>query len=372
MESFLWGKHFLTGLKEVDDQHRHLVDMINKFSDHLASNEMDFVKLKLILDELGQYAIYHFQEEEAMMYRVGIDSLHLEHHMIVHREFLNELKSMHGNLSEDSFDASKNLLSFLINWLAYHILGIDQNMARQVYAIKSGVNSSDAYKNEEKKMLSSTEPLVATLKNLFIQVSKKNRALKDLNNSLEEKVAARTKELLIANIHLEEISLTDVLTGLPNRRKAMRCLSALWEESVRDNSPLVCMMIDADHFKEVNDSYGHDAGDTVLIELSKAFQRSLRNDDIVCRLGGDEFFVICPNTEFDGGMAVAEFMRQQVSELRVETGGEDWHGSISIGVASRTSNLKSYEELIKLADQGVYKSKKNGKNCVNSLAHTTC
>ncbi|WP_413700162.1 bacteriohemerythrin [Psychromonas sp. KJ10-10] len=372
MESFHWDEHFLTGIPEVDEQHHRLVDMINHFSDMLANDDVLFEEMKPILEQLNQYADYHFQEEEALMREVGIEPLHLNYHMVVHREFMNDLKSMHAGLSKENFDASKDLLNFLINWLAYHILGIDQNMARQVFAIKSGMDAHQAYQIEEKQSASTTEPLVATLSNLFKQVSDKNRELKKLNQSLEEKVKERTKELLVANQHLEEISLTDALTELPNRRKAMRCLSALWQESVTQNTPLVCMMIDADHFKQVNDTYGHDAGDEVLIELAKMLKHTLRNDDIVCRLGGDEFLVICPNTDFEGGISVAEFMRQQVSELRVETGGEPWKGSISIGVVARTADLENYEALIKLSDQGVYKSKQKGKNCVSAVSSSTC
>jgi hemerythrin len=366
MESFHWDEHFLTGLKEVDEQHHHLVDMINQFSDLLAEDDLCFDEMVTILEKLNHYTDYHFVEEEALMREVGIYNLHLNQHMVVHREFMNDLKSMHENLSPDNFNASKDLLNFLINWLAYHILGIDQNMARQVFAIKSGIAPKDAYQAEEKQSLSSTEPLVATLSNLFKQVSDKNKALKALNQSLEEKVASRTEELLIANRHLEEISLTDLLTGLPNRRKAMRSLSALWDESVVQDLPLLCMMVDVDHFKQVNDTYGHDIGDKVLVSISKILKDSLRNDDILCRLGGDEFLIICSNTEFSGGMSVAELIRQKVSELKVDIGGKYWNASISIGVAPRIPSLKNYEALIKLSDQSLYKSKQKGKNCVSS------
>ncbi|MCP3893645.1 MAG: diguanylate cyclase, partial [Bacteroides sp.] len=191
--------------------------------------------------------------------------------------------------------------------------------------------------------------------------------LKQLNESLEEKVALRTRELSEANRHLEELSLTDVLTELPNRRHAIRCLSILWKKALQNDSPLVCMMIDADHFKEVNDTYGHDAGDAVLMELAKTLQHALRSDDTVCRLGGDEFFIICPNTDKKGGMHIAELTRKAVAALRVPTGGEPWHGSISIGVASRLPGMKNFEELMKDADKGVYAAKEAGKNCVKTI-----
>jgi hemerythrin len=127
------------------------------------------------------------------------------------------------------------------------------------------------------------------------------------------------------------------------------------------------MMIDADHFKEVNDTYGHDAGDVVLNELARTLKYSFRSDDVVCRLGGDEFFVICPNTNLEGGMYAAEISRNAASKLRVPTGGEPWHGSVSICVAVWAPEMKSYEELIKVADNSVYAAKQAGKNCVRFI-----
>lgn len=366
MESFHWGKHFLTGLTDVDKQHHHLVDIINTFGNLLAENTIVFEDIEVLFKELTEYSHYHFEEEEAMMVKEGIDHRHLKNHIQIHQNFLDDVTALCSGVTEDNIEPAKHLLNFLTHWLVYHMLGKDQNMARQIAAIQSGVNPSDAYIAEEKESDQTTEPLLVALNGLFEQVSARNKELLLLNQSLEEKVAQRTKELSEANIHLEELSLTDVLTGLPNRRHAMRYLASLWDESTKNDLPLVCMMVDADHFKEVNDTFGHDAGDVVLIELAKTLGRALRNDDIVCRLGGDEFFILCPNTNQEGGMYIAELTRKLVSELRVPTGGEPWHGSISIGVASRSTNMNSYEELIKVADNGVYLAKEKGKNRVET------
>lgn len=123
-------------------------------------------------------------------------------------------------------------------------------------------------------------------------------------------------------------------------------------------------MVDADHFKEVNDTFGHDAGDDVLRELSKALAHTVRSDDIVCRLGGDEFLIICANTDQEGGMHIAELARATVSVLRVPTGDAAWPGSISAGVAARSAEMGNHEALIKRADEGVYAAKRDGRNCV--------
>ncbi len=366
MESFHWDKHFITGISEVDKQHHHLVELINQFGNILADNDVQMKDVDSLFVELADYAAYHFQEEDKLMAEVKVDARHLDHHVRRHETFLSDVTSLYSDISQNNLGRADNLLKFLVHWLAFHILGEDQDMGHQIKAIQSGTNPHDAYNKRELKRDSATAPLVDALNGLFVLVSTRNRELKQLNESLEEKVASRTKELSEANLQLEGLSLTDVLTGLPNRRHGMRCLSSLWDEALLNSFPLVCIMIDADHFKEVNDLYGHDAGDEVLKKLSKTLLHAVRNDDTVCRLGGDEFLVICPNTDKEGGMHIAELIRKAVSELRVPTGGESWYGSVSLGVAYRLPDMKRFEELIKVADNGVYLAKEDGKNCVRT------
>jgi len=174
----------------------------------------------------------------------------------------------------------------------------------------------------------------------------------------------KTLALSKANQKLGELALTDVLTGLSNRRYAMQNLKRLWGESIENNFPLACMMIDADGFKKVNDSYGHDAGDVVLCQLATELKDIVRTDDIVCRLGGDEFFIICPDTNEEGAMNIANIVHAKISQMTVKVADGVWHGSISIGVAVKTDSMKNLEELIKAADLGVYAAKSAGKNCV--------
>ncbi len=364
MQSFKWGRHFITGISEVDDQHHQLVDIINIFSSHLAENELVYEDIETTYQELVDYTQYHFSDEEKTMAESGLDQRSLNDHKAIHQQFLQEVIQLHAFLSPSNPQSAQDLLEFLIHWLGYHILGTDQDMARQIQSIQSGVSASDAYEQFETGENSSTEPLLAALNGLFKQVSKRNQELVLLNQSLEEKVASRTAALIEANKHFEELSLTDVLTNLPNRRHAMQQLTLLWNEAKANNKPLSCMMIDADYFKQVNDTYGHDAGDLVLSELSKALRHSVRTDDIVCRLGGDEFFILCPNADQQGALTVANKMQNKIAELRIKTGEGVWIGSISVGVASLTDNMKRLEELLILADKGVYAAKEAGKNCV--------
>ncbi|MGF1910716.1 GGDEF domain-containing protein [Vibrio kasasachensis] len=370
MNSFQWGSCFETGIDEVDEQHQFLVDIINRYGVLVAENNISTQDLQLILFELSQYSEFHFCEEEALMRKTGIHPLHLEKHIKVHRAFMTEIISMQAFVSEEDKQGSELLLNFLIHWLAYHILGIDKNMSRQLAKIKAGVDPQIAYEEEEKSQDSSTEPLLAALKGLFEQVSERNKALLDLNQRLEDMVDERTQQLVMANKQLEELSLTDSLTQLPNRRFAMRQLNQLWEISVVKNEPLVAIMIDVDNFKEVNDTAGHDAGDLVLQEIATMLRHHFRNDDVVCRLGGDEFFIICPNTDQVGGMYVARQAQESISELQLDLGQAFWYGSISVGVAQRDDEMRNYHSLIKAADNAVYRSKSEGRDRVSAWLST--
>lgn len=364
MGSFRWNHCFETGLDEIDEQHRHLVDVINKFGKLLVENEVQAEDVETVFKELTSYASYHFQEEESLMSRVGIDRRHRKRHLKSHHDFLQEVTQIHAGISPGHFKAAQDLFIYLSHWLAYHILGTDQDMGRQLKAIEAGVSASAAYEEEERRADSATEPLLVALDGLFQQVSERNRQLVELNMSLEAKVAERTRALSEANLKLEELALTDSLTALPNRRSAMRRLTDLWEEAGRSLKPFACMMIDADYFKEINDSYGHDAGDLVLRTLAKTILHAVRSDDVVSRLGGDEFLVICPNTAREGGELVAEHVLRAVNHLSVAAGEGVWHGSVSIGLTVWTPQMTHYEDLMKKADTALYAAKQKGRNCV--------
>lgn len=365
MDSFRWNSCFVTGLETVDEQHHKLVDVINQFGELLMQAQGATAdEIERVFGELASYAEFHFSDEEEMMAREKIDPRFLEQHRHEHSSFLRDLADMHAGMSHGSREDASALLSFLTNWLAYHILGTDQVMARLVAAAKEGAPLQEAYLAEQKIRDPATATLLHAMHTLFHQVSDRNRALLELNQTLEARVAERTRDLSEANQRLENMAMTDVLTGLPNRRFAMHALEREWHKSVQHGAPLACMMIDADGFKGVNDSHGHDAGDAVLQALARQLTHAVRTDDVVCRLGGDEFLIICSDTPLQGAVQLAEKVRQQVAALRVPTGGAAWQGSISVGVAQRDAAMKGVEGLLKAADEGVYEAKRRGRNCV--------
>ncbi len=300
------------------------------------------------------------------MVRHGLDRRHCDQHLNDHKGFIADVTLMSQQSKKGDAGDGKSLLEFLVHWLAYHILGCDKNMARQIAAIGSGTSPVEAYLAEEKNVSESTEPLLAALNGLFRQVSRRNKELSLLNQNLETIVEERTRELVKANTDLEILALTDVLTELPNRRHALQQLNQLWKESRQFSGHLACMVIDADGFKTINDTFGHDAGDVVLKRLARELQHSVRSDDIVCRMGGDEFLIICPNTPLEGALLVAEQTRENIAGLRVPAGEGAWSGSISVGVAANGNDISSIDDLLKAADEAVYLAKNDGKNCVRT------
>jgi hemerythrin len=367
MKSFQWGDNYLTGISVVDEQHQKLVDLINEMGDQLLHLDIDASEVEATFSSLASYAKYHFTEEQGIMAQVGLDKRHVDSHIESHRQFLKEVAALHSAVSPSNLASVESLLDFLIHWLAFHILVTDKNMANQIEAVNAGKSSEQAYLQEEREVNRTTEPLITALNGLFHQVSMRNKELAELNATLEQQVEDRTQELVRANAHLEALTLTDVLTKLPNRRYAMQQIALMLDEGIKNNTPVACMMIDADYFKQVNDTYGHDAGDVVLCGLSKTLLHAVRTDDVVCRLGGDEFIILCPNTALDGAMRVAESVLKIVSKLKIRIGTGAWNGSVSIGVAVNTDEMVTHSDLIKAADDAVYLAKKEGKGCIRTL-----
>lgn len=168
---------------------------------------------------------------------------------------------------------------------------------------------------------------------------------------------------------LEAESITDPLTKVYNRRYLERRLEEEFARSKRYTLELSVLMLDIDHFKRVNDAYGHQAGDVTLAALGSLVKASLRDLDVVARYGGEEFLVICTNTATHEAALLAERLRQQVASHQIEI--PDGAGrrktiqiSISIGVAGLGASIDSKDKLVQAADQAMYRAKEEGRNRV--------
>lgn len=177
-------------------------------------------------------------------------------------------------------------------------------------------------------------------------------------------------ELAAANRRLATVALTDLLTDLPNRRSAMDQLEQAWSAASRSGMPLSVMLIDIDHFKSINDTYGHAAGDTVLREAATAMRTAARRGDSVCRFGGEEFLVICPNTDLKSAYQSAERLRKILASQHIDFGQISKTITASIGVAVREPGTLDIDALVSAADQALYAAKNSGRDrtCTSASA----
>lgn len=179
----------------------------------------------------------------------------------------------------------------------------------------------------------------------------------------------KEEELREANRLLSDLTVTDSLTGLGNRRLFDQQLAHEWVRAERTGRPLSLIMLDIDHFKSLNDSHGHVAGDVILRELAGAVRRSTRLMDTAFRYGGEEFAILLPETDLERGALVAERLRIAVQRLSVHREGVSLPITISLGVASdRCHPGMGMEALVEAADRAMYQAKRDGRNCVR-LAH---
>lgn len=365
-ESFHWNSEYETGLAEIDSQHHHLVDLINRFGTMVKDHRVDETSMEKLFKELTDYTHYHFRDEEVFMEKAGLHPDYISDHKKIHQGFINQLEKLKQHSRPGSPDDWDNLREFLYAWFLFHILGHDKDIARQVDMIESGNTPAQAMQEiGGKSKIGQIEPLMRALNNMVDMLTSRNIQLDELNRSLEDKVLERTQEIEAANRKLKALSLTDVLTELPNRRHAMQHLQTLWEEAEESASPLSCLMIDADFFKEVNDSHGHEGGDKVLKMLARTLRDNIRTDDFVARLGGDEFLVICPGTGQVGAQALAGILLDKVKKINQNfSKGGDWRSSISIGVAEKSSGVPNVAALLKKADENLYLAKEAGRGCV--------
>ena len=210
------------------------------------------------------------------------------------------------------------------------------------------------------------------------------KALEQVKGNLEHNVAAHAEALIQANAELERAllaiqeknreltklneSLTlqatiDPLTGLHNRREFDQRLAEEWARYKRYTRPLSLIMLDIDHFKQVNDNYGHECGDRVLFTLAGLMRSSVRVQDTVCRFGGEEFIVLLPETPLPAAFQVAENLRLRVAEHAFLCQDLALRIHVSLGVAGAAGDKPpTAEELVKMADQSMYRAKQDGRN----------
>jgi two-component system, cell cycle response regulator len=192
----------------------------------------------------------------------------------------------------------------------------------------------------------------------------KNELLARARTQIKKK---RYAERLRDNVQMSiEAAITDALTGLHNRRYMETHLNGLVEQAASRGKPIAVLVLDIDFFKAINDTHGHDAGDDVLREFALRIRKSIRNIDLACRYGGEEFVIVMPETDMAVATTVAERLRRRiVSEpFPVAKGTKSLEVTLSIGIGALNGAGDNAAAMLKRADQALYRAKRDGRNRV--------
>jgi diguanylate cyclase (GGDEF)-like protein len=182
----------------------------------------------------------------------------------------------------------------------------------------------------------------------------------------EDELKQKNRQLEDMLTRVETLAIMDSLTGLYNRRRCEVILESEFKRAARYQSPLSCLMIDIDHFKKVNDSYGHQGGDTVLREIAQIIQMTIREVDTPGRWGGEEFVVVSPNTTKDKAILAATRILKAVTQ-HTFSGVKGGKITVSIGVAGTPDpSIDNKDKLVHAADLAMYEAKKKGRNRVEA------
>jgi diguanylate cyclase (GGDEF)-like protein len=184
--------------------------------------------------------------------------------------------------------------------------------------------------------------------------------LREANRRLQAQIA----EIGELQARLREQATRDPLTGLFNRRYLTETLARELARGQREDRPLSVVLLDVDHFKALNDAFGHEAGDLVLRSLASFLAEQTRHGDIACRYGGDELVVVLPGAPAESAQARAEEWRTAFQEMRVGFGDAELRATASMGVAAFPAQARSAEDLLRLADAALYDAKRQGRNRV--------
>ena len=232
----------------------------------------------------------------------------------------------------------------------------------EMFKLVSAVNNLAAsLEYSEKKKQEAFIDLQRSRDELEIRVKQRTMDLREVNNKLSYEISQR----IIAQQALQEAATIDPLTGLYNRRAILDRMKQEFVRNKRNDAPFCIIITDIDHFKSVNDTKGHDAGDSVLVEMAVRMRGMLRSMDALSRWGGEEFLLLLPDTTLEQGLIVAEKIRTRIESSPFYVRGEELRITSSFGVAKHDPEMEG-ETLIKKADEALYRAKERGRNRVEA------
>lgn len=259
-------------------------------------------------------------------------------------------------------------------WLASRISRPLRHLTSAAAALQAGRNERPL---PDGRPFAETSRLARSLTHLVDTLRSEQAKLASLNASLEQQVSQRTEALDAVNRHLysaleerqrlvkqlETLANTDSLSGLLNRRAFQDRAALEMGRQERQGGPLAALTFDIDHFKRINDQYGHEGGDAAIQRLASVCQGLLREIDVLARFGGEEFVALLPDSDAEEAIAVAERLREAAEALQIEGYGEPIRLTVSFGVAQWRSGM-SIDNLLARADQALYQAKHGGRNRV--------
>lgn len=232
------------------------------------------------------------------------------------------------------------------------------NKPVQIENMTARIDNLLRMKSYRDSLLQRTEELNALNQRLMMEIKAREKVEDDLRNV--------NAELVGKNELLEELAIHDQLTGLHNRRFFDDKLEEYTRLCLRAKQPLSCIMLDLDHFKPVNDNYGHQSGDYVLKTLASAISEIVRTTDVLARYGGEEFILLLPYTKLVDGLILAEKLRALVEETEFEFENHHLSITISLGISELMEDEYDSFSLVSRADRALYCAKENGRNLVCS------
>lgn len=369
-ELFPWDERLNTGHRPVDAQHQVLVSLFNRLDRLLI--EPSKPQLDKALAELVEYVHQHFEDEEQywQLFLTGDDALLA--HQQKHQQFGQQVASIQTQLQNmPPEEASEALVKFLLHWLIDHLINEDMQMAALVDSIAQGLSEQEARHRLEREHQSSHNIMLETLLSMYDRLASSRIALikeQRKQQQLRLKLMQANQQLEQANQQLLRQSLTDQLTGLPNRRHLNQLFDKEHARIMREQKQLNMFLIDIDRFKQFNDRHGHLYGDRILKTVAEALQANCsRSCDYIFRAGGEEFIVLSSSQNMAQAEWFAERLRVAVAELRLDISQPLNPSILTVsvgGVCIQPQPQYLLDDYFDTADRQMYQAKSAGRNCV--------